>query len=124
MTGQSSPQTREMKSYKENPPPPADESPNGVVILGMHRSGTSVLAGIMNLTGYSLGSGKLVGARDSNSKGYFESSAVARQNDEWIREQGIHLGFGRGEVDAEKSKLGDIGRDELKIFIQKVSLGY
>jgi hypothetical protein len=37
-----SPKTREMKIYKENPPPPADESPNGVVIRLMHRSGTSL----------------------------------------------------------------------------------
>jgi hypothetical protein len=101
-------------------------SPNGVVILGMHRSRTSVLLdGIMNLTGCSLGSGKLIGPRDSNPKGYFESSAMVRQNDEWNREQEIRWSFGRGEFDAANAKLGDHdGREALKNIDLKVSLAY
>jgi hypothetical protein len=42
---------------------------------------------------------------------------------EWIQEQGIHWGFGRGAVDAEKAKLGDHGREAVERMDSKGQLG-
>src|SRR4051812_24401333 len=42
----------------------------GVIVLGMHRSGTSVLGGLLLKMG--LKSGEIVGAGAYNLKGYFE----------------------------------------------------
>ena len=42
-----------------------------IAITGMHRSGTSLLANLLNQAGLSLGE-KLLGPMDSNPKGHFE----------------------------------------------------
>lgn len=52
------------------------EGPRVVVVLGMHRSGTSALAAGLAATGVELGGDLLPGGRDENPKGFFE--------DEWI----------------------------------------
>jgi len=51
----------------------------GVVILGMHRSGTSMLGGLICKMGFNTGT-LMAGAKD-NPKGYFERFDVAQQND-------------------------------------------
>ena len=42
-----------------------------ILILGMHRSGTSALTGMLNTLGMSVGKG-LIGGNEGNQKGYFE----------------------------------------------------
>ena len=42
-----------------------------VVILGMHRSGTSVLSGMVSLQGYYIGSDEMP-AREDNPKGFLK----------------------------------------------------
>jgi len=65
-----------------------DESVRGVVVLGMHRSGTSLLAGLL-VHGLSFKSpGQLIAANSQNPYGFYENFNVARQNDRWLREQG------------------------------------
>lgn len=45
--------------------------PNAVIVLGMHRSGTSAVAGALGVVGVALGS-RLVAAAADNPKGYWE----------------------------------------------------
>ena len=52
-----------------------------IFVLGMHRSGTSAVAGILNKLGVSLGS-RLMEANEYNEKGYFENSYVVDINNE------------------------------------------
>jgi hypothetical protein len=62
--------------------------PVGIFILGMHRSGTSVLTRILNLLGCSLPE-NLLGSNDSNPTGHWESARAIEIND------GLLAAFGR-----------------------------
>ena len=46
-------------------------APNAVIVLGMHRSGTSAVAGALGVLGVNLGE-RLVQAQADNPKGYWE----------------------------------------------------
>jgi hypothetical protein len=61
--------------------------PQSIVILGMHRSGTSALAGLMVAAGASPGS-PLVGANDGNPRGYWELAPLVAFNDRLLRTLG------------------------------------
>ncbi|KAG7359771.1 hypothetical protein IV203_034869 [Nitzschia inconspicua] len=62
---------------------------NGFVVLGMHRSGTSMLAGLLHQSaGYQVG-GPLIGSAFDNEKGFFERVDIVLQNDEFMAKQGI-----------------------------------
>ena len=61
----------------------------GVIILGMHRSGTSVIGGLMNQMGLQVG-GPLIGPAADNAKGFFERIDVVLQNDYLMRKQNVH----------------------------------
>jgi hypothetical protein len=52
----------------------------GIIVLGMHRSGTSATARILNLLGCDLPR-TLMPARDGNDAGHWESEAVCELND-------------------------------------------
>lgn len=57
------------------------------MVLGMHRSGTSMLSGLLvNGMGYETG-GPLIGSAFDNEKGFFERLDVVLQNDEFMRKQ-------------------------------------
>jgi len=55
-------------------------------ILGMHRSGTSALGGVLNLMGLEFGS-DLMAANEGNPKGYFENNYVYNLNKKILFEQ-------------------------------------
>lgn len=57
-----------------------------VVVLGMHRSGTSVLTGLVSLFGGYLGAELMSSTRD-NPRGYFENNKVYLLNEKILREQ-------------------------------------
>jgi hypothetical protein len=59
----------------------------GIVVAGMHRSGTSAATGALQRLGIVLGDGLMAGA-DDNPKGYFEHEAVVGIHDELLRELG------------------------------------
>jgi hypothetical protein len=63
----------------------------GVVVLGMHRSGTSMLTGLLVEALSFVMPGKQVTAADTsqNAKGFFEVKEVLDQNDEWLEEQNM-----------------------------------
>lgn len=54
-----------------------------VLVLGMHRSGTSALTRVLNLLGAEL-PGNLMPARPSNEKGFWESLDIQRLNDDLL----------------------------------------
>lgn len=50
-----------------------------VVVLGMHRSGTSVLAGLVSMQGYYLGASEMP-KREDNPKGFYENFKIYQLN--------------------------------------------
>ena len=83
----------------------ANANPSGVVVLGMHRSGTSMLAGLLaTAAGYHVGSGDdMMGANAENQKGFFERFDVVRQNDAWLTMQNASWHSGWHEFDADEA---------------------
>ena len=64
-------------------------APAGVIVLGMHRSGTSVATGLMNLLGLSPSvSGDLMMGTRTNAKGHWESRTMYRLNNRLLAETG------------------------------------
>jgi len=55
-----------------------------IMVLGMHRSGTSALMGVLNLLGVSLGT-KLMNPNEYNPKGYFENDYVCEVNEKILQ---------------------------------------
>uniref|UniRef100_A0A7S3P3U2 Uncharacterized protein n=1 Tax=Amphora coffeiformis TaxID=265554 RepID=A0A7S3P3U2_9STRA len=65
----------------------------GVIILGMHRSGTSMLAGLL-ATAYGYFPGEteeLIPPRYANAKGYFERVDIVRQNDRFMQQARLSM---------------------------------
>jgi hypothetical protein len=58
-----------------------------ILVLGMHRSGTSALTGALGLCGAALPA-QLIPANENNPKGYFESETLYRLHDELLVEAG------------------------------------
>ena len=91
---------------QQNPP----AKPPGVVILGMHRSGTSLLAGLLFRSGLFVGERRdLIWGADAtdNSKGFYERSDIVLQNDALMKAQKVHWSlFGdRFSVDQARADL-------------------
>ena len=58
-----------------------------LIVLGMHRSGTSAISGFLNKLGIALGS-KLMKTNEYNVKGYFENSYIFNANDNILQTLG------------------------------------
>lgn len=80
-----------------------------LIVLGMHRSGTSVLARILNLMGIYLGpEGMSTGANPENPKGFWERRDIRQLNDavlhsvgcDWDRVSTLDLGTVPAEMQA------------------------
>lgn len=56
-----------------------------LIVLGMHRSGTSATTGALQCLGVQLGRNLYAGHRDINAKGYFEHGDIADANDEALQ---------------------------------------
>ena len=54
---------------------------NAVVILGMHRSGTSAMSGMLSRVGFFMGNQLFKAQKGVNEKGFFENSAVVGINE-------------------------------------------
>ncbi len=68
-----------------------------VVILGMHRSGTSAVAGFLAKAGFFAGEdADLLAAAEDNPKGFFERADVNALNDNFLAERGRGLGQAAG----------------------------
>ena len=60
----------------------------GVLVIGMHRSGTSLLTSCLNSLGLSVGSGSLMPAHPSNPRGFWESLPLTDLNDRILANMG------------------------------------
>lgn len=65
----------------------AKEKKNLVIVLGMHRSGTSALAGILSMSGIDFGS-DLMPRSHENPKGYYEDNFIVETHDKILTELG------------------------------------
>jgi hypothetical protein len=79
----------------------SDSYRTGVIVLGMHRSGTSIVAGLMNKMGLEVGpSWLLIQPNFDNEKGFFERVDVVLQNDAIMHEQNVHYSLNTHKYDA------------------------
>jgi len=93
-----------------------------VLVLGMHRSGTSLLTGMLNLMGVYLGK-DLMSPNEFNPKGYFENFEIYRINEgilsklksSWDSMEELPSGWiNRKELSPYKKKLKKIISEEFK----------
>ena len=94
------------KVIGERAPRPAPAGRIGVLVLGMHRSGTSALSRVLSLLGSDLPN-TLMGASPTNEAGHWESSTIMRLNDEILTSAGSNwhdwLAFNKGWHDSPKA---------------------
>lgn len=64
-----------------------DLKKQGVLVLGMHRSGTSAITRVLNLLGCALPP-EIIGAADGNEQGHWESISAVNLNDEILESAG------------------------------------
>lgn len=77
---------------------------HGVIVLGMHRSGTSMLSGLLvDGCGYHVG-GPLIKAGPANPKGFFELLPAVLQNDAFMEKQRVGWNYGVAKYDNEKAR--------------------
>ena len=102
--------TSQIKKVKQDPP-------LGVLVLGMHRSGTSLLAGLLvEGFGYTVG-GPLLRASGENSKGYYERRDVVLENMHLLKQQGAHWNRAVEKYNASiPLVLGDKGKKALQFM--------
>ncbi len=109
--------------------PDVPEAKPIVVVAGMHRSGTSLLAGMLASRGLKVGRGEqlLPAARRSNVLGHWELAEVVRLNDKILRECGAHWA-GPVAVSTQRLEevaagpLGDLGRNIVAGPLARVDL--
>jgi GT2 family glycosyltransferase/glycosyltransferase involved in cell wall biosynthesis/ribosomal protein S10 len=85
------------------------EPGRGVLLLGMHRSGTSVATRILNLMGLHVaGEDDLIPADEENSRGYWESLALTELDDRLLAALGAPW-FAPPAAEEVRSRLSDLG---------------
>ncbi|MCF6172211.1 MAG: sulfotransferase domain-containing protein [Campylobacteraceae bacterium] len=86
-----------------------------ILVLGMHRSGTSALTGVLNMLDVYLGS-ELMGATFANEQGYFENNHLFRLNEKLLSQ----IASSWDDTFYNESKVENMKEtDELKETIQK-----
>jgi len=95
-------------------------SNRALLVIGMHRSGTSATTGALQRIGIPLGPKLYRGHQDVNAKGYFEHSDIADTNDEAL----LAMGSSWDDID-QRSEGWEHGpvlapyKDKLKKFIRR-----
>lgn len=85
-----------------------------IIVIGMHRSGTSAVTGSLQCLGVQLGKKLYAGHSGINAKGYFEHSAIADANEEVL----LSIGSAWDDV---LPKIGDWWEQEqLRPYFAKV----
>ena len=95
----------------------------GIVVVGMHRSGTSALSGILRLLGFDLGA-NLLGPNEFNPTGYWENQSVVRLNDRILS----HLGTSWSDVflppyHLDRTDLRELFETEARDLLDKAFSG-
>ena len=60
-----------------------------VIVLGMHRSGTSALTRVLNMLGVALGENLMAAATDNNEAGFWEHQGVVDVHDRLLKDLGM-----------------------------------
>ncbi len=84
-----------------------------IVVLGMHRGGTSVIARALQALGVDLGSDLLPPVAGENDKGFFEDREIMALNDELINTMGLHWHA------CMQPALHNVRKDVLQSFLQR-----
>lgn len=97
----------------------ADQELQCFLVLGMHRSGTSALAGLMDSLGISA-PGELLPASETNRLGYFEPKEVVQLHDDLL------ASAGSGWADPRRFEVADESvtapyREQLMTFVRDMS---
>jgi hypothetical protein len=85
------PAVRAVASLPSDPSRDQQEAPRalGLLVLGMHRSGTSAVAGLLAAAGFAAGAGDdLMGPSPDNPTGFFERKSVVAINDRVLERAG------------------------------------
>lgn len=85
-----------------------------LIVIGMHRSGTSATTGGLQCLGVQLGKKLYTGHRDINAKGYFEHSGIADTNEEALQ------ALGSGWDDVLLKEEGWWKRDCLEPYAKRI----
>ena len=93
--------------------------PTCVLVLGMHRSGTSALTRCLNLVGMDLGSNLLSPAK-MNAKGFWEHGDAVRINDQLLEALGLYW-YDLGPLPDGwlTSVAADAARDEIRTIVKR-----
>ena len=97
-----------------NPASAAKTGKRALIVVGMHRSGTSATTGALQCLGVQLGRKLYSGHKDINAKGYFEHSDIADANDEAL----LTLGSGWDDIFLKVDDWWK--RDELQLYASKI----
>eukprot|EP01031_Cornospumella_fuschlensis_P028533 gene28533-34443_t len=89
----------------------------GVVILGMHRSGTSLLGGLITKMGLQTG-GPLIQAAEDNPKGFFERIDVVLQDDTLMARQNVHYSHNTYKYNALQGTKDILAQYDEKFFAE------
>jgi len=86
-----------------------------IVVMGMHRSGTSAMTGLLNILGVELGS-RLMKPLEANPKGYFENQDIYEINEKILGALGSSWDnvFLEGDIGDDKSSCTATHEAELK----------
>ena len=97
--------------------PKDTKSRPGFIVLGMHRSGTSMLSGLLVTgMGYFVGE-PLIGGAFDNEKGFFELIPVVLQNDEFLYSQHIDWSYNVYHYDYKKGlELANTNLDNARML--------
>lgn len=91
------------------------DSGKAIVILGMHRSGTSVLTRALRCFNIDLGK-KLMTAREDNPKGFFEDSSIVAFNDALLAQCGGQWSSFNFDPDLIKNEFYELQKKALEII--------
>ncbi len=72
-----------------NAPADRQANPSAILVLGMHRSGTSAVTGTLGLLGAQMPNDPLPPIADANATGYWESASIVITHDRLLNEIGL-----------------------------------
>ncbi len=78
-----------MPTPPDSPSRAATSGATAILVLGMHRSGTSAVARMLNLCGAELGR-DLLPPKQDNERGFWENSALLALHERFLAEAGLH----------------------------------
>ena len=95
------------------------------IVAGMHRSGTSLLARMLEVYDIRL-PGELVGPAEDNQKGFFEDRAIVELNDELLRVLDLRWdsmhGFFLDKASFSHPKFNHLKKQANDLLVERIAL--